>query len=206
MSRMPVTLLSEPVWVQTEQSFVDEVLRCMGALQRLVAIQTELLSSPELTTRSVMYLTQLSSSIEHRLLRCRLPPHLQTGTTFMLHEACRLAQLESIYCIFHSFGPSCVLYRSLSRRLTKTLVSLMPFTQHVRPGSETRLLIWIVCVGAMASLDRDWYADRLVYLMSELGIAGNNELQGLLEEYVWSPRMIYPYKTVCNHVCQFWHE
>jgi hypothetical protein len=188
-SRLPVDLFQRPIEMDEPKSFADELVRCMHTMACLASLQTELLSNPELSMTSVISLTQLSSALEHRLLRSQPPPLLYTSAVLLLYEASRLAQLMCISCIFRDFGASTATLRSLSHRLRQTLISLEPLIQNVTQLSEKRMLAWIVCVGGIASLDQDWYASRLARIMSELRVLSNEEWQALLSDFVWSPRM-----------------
>lgn len=181
--------LQQPPYITDGPSFIAETRSSMQFLKDLVSLQDELIPKPNLASSSMSALTELSAAIEYRLSIARPPPGNGDSPEILLHEACRLALLICVSYTFRSFCASTMILASLSGRLTRLLQShLSSLTKNLNI-EEKRMLLWIACVGGKPASERSLYAHLVLDMMSDINIVPIFELDALLEEFVWCPRM-----------------
>lgn len=161
----------------------------MQFLKDLVSLKAELVREPNLSSASMIALTELSCAIEYRLLIARAPPHVGDSPEILLNKACRLALLICISYMFRTFCASPIILGSLSGRLTQLLQSNLCLLSENLDIEEKRMLLWIACIGGKAASERGLYVRIVIDMMSNLDIIPIFEMDSLLEEFVWSPHM-----------------
>jgi hypothetical protein len=183
--------LQKPLLLEGVQSFANEICQSMRSLADLTALQTKMFNDLTPSTSFMASLAQLSCAVEHRLLKTRLPSTLgvDTNIKFLLYEGCRLTQLICVSYILRNLRTSSTTMKHLVNRLTKTLTLLAPLFYAITDSTEKEMLLWIVCVGGIASKDQEGCARMVANLVWNQQDAAIQSVQTSISKFVWNFRM-----------------
>jgi hypothetical protein len=148
-------------------------------------------------TQSLGTLTDHRNSVQHRVLSLPPYPNEQCGflppcpyeqcsePIYQLYESTRLAaQMYSLLCVY-PYPPGPAPFGELAIRLRKELSSLNP---KAITDQESRLLLWILVMGAimtLGTLDRFYFISILSTVSSQLQIESWQEMKSILVAFLW---------------------
>jgi hypothetical protein len=192
----------EPSQISALSMKMDSQLRCLGQgfIQEHLCLELRLVisdlvhcmqmaqwlwSQSKPDPNDVKWTTLRSYSLLHRLLSVSL----STQSDLRLHgkeECCRVALIMWLGQVTTSTG---VATRSGNMNAGRLKDRLLEYGM-LDPGScaDTRLLAWMLVVGAFATANTDteaWFLVALRKILAELHIKGNDRFRNMLEEYFY---------------------
>ncbi|KAF2114419.1 hypothetical protein BDV96DRAFT_96608 [Lophiotrema nucula] len=191
---IPSCLNPGPLLPSTPSEYKTELDTIMTYTNQVLDVQTILLSSYTTTVRDMTAFTQLSSTIEHRLL-C-LPttaPDAEVDGDIIINEVTKVALQIICAYTFRGFRPPTPSFSALSCRLQwlwELLGDCAGYLGTAWSIEKKMLLLWIHVAGALAATPRelDTPIVRIVNSMQQLGLRTWEEAKAVLDRFVWCVR------------------
>ena len=210
--RTAMTLLNRRVPRAVAEDHLDTVLysglsgeiqTILPHLRKLVAIQDSIARTHNATATEIMSLSKLRSSIEQDLLsHQKQPGECRAGMTEeeYKHESCRVATLIYIDTVLRGFRPKFAGPRVLKQRLMDAYEQRRQIDQDIVDEGSSVVLLWILCTGAILSLDdleKTWFAERISKAITRTGFEMWQEVEECLLGLLWTKFMS---DTLCRLV------
>ena len=104
-----------------------------------------------------------------------------------LYEPCRLAIIVFSFLVVFPVPPVAGPFESLTERL---LVALSEIKSCGEPLSSSKLLLWILVMGAVAAIGlpkRQWFLRRIHDLLQTLAVEDWKDMKVILQSFLWLP-------------------
>jgi len=171
-------------WKQSESKHLQELFTALRYLAAYTVLAYD--HCQGIAMHSVGALTDKRNSVQHRMLSVpRYPHEKHREAPHQLYESTRLAaEMYSLLCVYPC-PPTTAPFDKLAALLRKEL-------SHLDQGSisdeESKLLVWILVMGAIVAVDtpgRSWFISALSHISRRLQLESWYDIKSILITFLW---------------------
>ncbi|KAL9118670.1 MAG: hypothetical protein Q9187_004783 [Circinaria calcarea] len=192
---VPGEVAEEFINAVSDSGFPGELQELLPFLRNLTRVRDSITRIHNATTTEIMAFGSVRSSLEHQLLLH--PKHggdygARTSQDGYLEESCRVAALIYIEAALRGFRPKFTVPKFLKHKLMEGYERRRQIDPNVVGETSSGVLLWILCTGAILSLndmEKAWFAGNIIRAMTRARLESWQVVEECLTSLLWTKSM-----------------